>query len=255
MSSYRANRASPKLFTASYKPPRPRTRWSWRPVILAGGVIIMIWLLGRLPVFRIASVELKGSDDPSLRESLGSLVGESVFSRRINETENRLLQSNDHLKTLNCQVGLPSSLRCLVTLRQPVIIWQRQGSRFLLDNQGNAFGLAENIDDMLMVIEDPAPLSLAVGAAVASSELVSQYLKLDELLKQHRFQPTRYIVGESLYQLGSTLNFNEKTITVLFSLTWPLDFQLRTLLAFREGEASLVSERIDLRVPGYVYFK
>lgn len=253
-------RPNPKLFGSSYKPPKqapPKSKLS-KPqkrilvLLLVLGLIFII--VPRLGVFRIDLVEVVGSEDQRLVEQVKTLEGHSIFSGKVSALVHRIRLSHREISSFNCSRGLPNSLKCRALYRSPVLIWQVGPSRYLVDEAGFVFASFNGEND-LITIEDVFTQSLSVGQTVASRELIGQYLNLVSALRERSITVNALSIGESLYQVSVKSTLAGKEVTLTFSLTEPLSWQLSSLEALLASQSELPWTQIDLRVAGYIYLK
>lgn len=265
----------PKLFGSSYVvPPRSsnqsRLGKSWRAIIIVIVIGAAVILLGNLPVWRLKTVELlndrneiitANSSAPSSNLSLSvagklnTLIGRSIFSsaisRLINETRSEL-QVSDFV----CRRGLPATLRCILTERAPEIIWKSDGTEYLVDKHGVLFAIQPTARADLIIVEDTQHQPIKLGSVVASPEIIKQYQRLVDLLKIEQLTVKTLLLNESLYQVTAIIERAGKApIQGLFLLSGDSNVQVKALATTLTTLGDSISERIDVRVPGYVYTK
>lgn len=261
-----AIRRTPKVFNSSYRPPRPDTRQQYRslkPLLVVFAVVVVILLLSRLPIFTIQHVMVEGTTNQTVINYLEKLNGQSIFSRLIGSTVNQIRANHLDINTIECKRGLPDTIRCQVLLRTPAIVWHHNNQRWLVDEQGYVYGPA-GAEEGLLLVEDRGPTGVAIGQIVASEEIVSQYQQLITDLRTDGYAVTTIFVTESLQQPSIIMTGNESPgfdwspsapITVLFVTTYSLESQRQALKEIIAQKKSSITERIDLRVPGYAYTK
>jgi len=256
---------TPKVFHANYQPARPFSWSAYKPVlpliwllIIAAGFL----LVGRLPIFLIKTVGVTGaSADTQAR--LQSLIGQSLFSSKISQLIDQLKQDSPVIDTLSCRRGIPDTLRCEVTVHQPVFLWQRQDKKYLVSSEGLLYAVASE-PAALPLIEDRAAQVVELGAYVAGSEILAYYQKLYQLLLDQQFTVDRLFIDQSLYQVNALLKgSSNETITfpatgqisVLFAANRPAEDQIKTLMALMQQKGAAITERVDVRVGEYAYYK
>lgn len=251
---------NPKLFGSSYVVPpsstnRPRADRSWRAILFVVILIISVVLLGRLPIWRLKTVELLGDKNEHISAELNGLLGQSIFSSSISRAINKT-RSDQQISDFACRRGLPATLRCALTLRVAELIWSTGGSRYFVDKYGVPFAAPVLEQSELLVVEDTQNLPTKLGSIVASPEMIKQYRRLVELLKTKQLPVKTLRLNESLYQVTAVIERPGKIpIQGLFLLSGDIDAQVESLYAILATKGDSINERIDVRVPGYVYTK
>ncbi len=251
---------NPKLFGSSYTVPArsngqsPLNR-SWRSIIIVVLCLVALLLLGRLPVWRLKTVELLGDKNSAVEKELNSLLGQSIFSavvsRLIDRTQNSLIVAD-----FDCRRGLPATLRCTLKLRTAQIIWRTGEALYLVDRRGVPFAPQTTAEPELVSIEDTQQQPVKLGTVIASPEIIKQYQRLVELLKARQLTVKTLQLNESLYQVTAVVEREGKQpIKGLFLLSGDISSQVEIFAGTLASKGESITERIDVRVPGYVYTK
>ncbi len=257
-------RRTPKVFNSQYQPPK-KFDWSayqrLKPLLVLLVVVIAFYLVGRLPIFHIKEVTLSGDTSEAVVNELDALKGKSLFSRFVIETTERLEAANPSVKDLSCSRGIPSTLRCQLSLRQASIGWKKDGVIYLVDQSGYAF--KEQGDTAVpLIVEDKGAQPVKAGQVVASREVVDVYLSLIKQLQERGYQLGTFSIAESLYQVNVAVTGNTSAdwqwtpatpITLLMVTNYPLSAQIDAATQLLKTKSSAISERVDVRVPGYAY--
>lgn len=250
---------TPKVFATSYRPPQPKNPLlpkAWRGIAIVVAAVIVITLIARLPYFQLRHISLDGTDDQELINELNELLGHSIFS---NLAERRLEQirfDNPSIDRLECKRGLPDTLRCSITYRQPQLLWQIGSEQFLVDESGVLYGKKSTELPELLVVEDPLTTNAQVGNQVASVEVVTSFKVLREALAAKQLPPLSLTLSESLYQVSAKIGLpSGKQINALFLLTGPLNSQVASLEATIREKGDSIGQYVDVRVSGYVFTK
>jgi len=258
---------TPKVFGTSYQPSStaskatPLKGKNWRPV---GAVIVAVCLAiltARLPVFQIKSVTTDGVTNPELLADLQTLVGHSIFSGQITRVTDRWLIRDQSLATLFCRRGLPSSVRCNATTRHGVLVWRQGTAEYWVDDNGRAFAVRQPTETAGLIVEDQAANPVKVGSDVASGEIVDVFLRLQQGLTDRAIVVRHFFIADVLYQPGALVSsftvhgqMVQKDVSVLFAATESIDSQVRTLASLLAERGDRIQGRVDLRVPGYIYY-
>lgn len=256
----RHSRRTPKIFGSSYEVRQQENKQfslnrSWRGIVIVVIIIVGVTMLGRLPIWRLTTVELKGDKDSIIATELDNLIGESIFSSAISRLIKRT-QKNVAVSDFVCRRGLPNILRCTLTLRQAEMIWKTDGVEYLMDKHGVLFAIKSTNLPELLIVEDSQKQPVSFGSVVASAEIINQYYRLAELLKNKQLKIQIFLLNESLYQITVIIERAGKNpIQGLFILSGDINTQVEALAAVLAAKGDSITERIDVRVPGYVYTK
>lgn len=263
-------RRTPKVFGTSYRPsptksnrPLSNTNFKfWRPVILVVGLVMVALLITRLPVFQIKTVTINGLTNAELIGELEALKGKSIFSNQINRTTTKWLNHDQSLSGLACRRGIPDAITCTGKNREGVLIWKQGEKEYWVDGVGRVFASRQASDPTALVVEDRAG-EVRVGDDVASQEIVDTYVRLHQRLSERSITIKNFFVADALYQPSVIISafpgpgggVIQKDITIQFAATESIDAQVKTLASLLGQRGERVAERIDLRVPGYVYYR
>lgn len=251
---------NPKLFGSSYVVPTTSGRQkgldrSWRAIIIVVAFVVAVLLLGRLPVWRLKTIELLGDKNEVVASELNQLLGQSIFSPTISRYVDKT-RSNLSVGDFDCRRGLPATLRCTLTQRLAEIIWRTDATNYQVDKRGILFAAQSNEPNELLVIEDTQKQPVKLGSVVASPEIIKQYHRLVELLGAKQLTVKTLLLNESLYQVTAVIDRPGKSsIQGLFLLSGDINSQVEALAGVMAAKGDSITERIDLRVSGYVYTK
>ncbi|MEX1052175.1 MAG: hypothetical protein WEC83_02170 [Patescibacteria group bacterium] len=258
---------TPKVFYSSYSQTQRnqfgaigQTPGQFRQLLIVAVIIVGGYFLTRLPVFQIQTVLLEGSADPALVEELNSLLGTSILSGAVSEKIAGISQLHPELERLECIKGIPNTLRCQASVREAQLAWQSNGHAYLLDRNGVAYQLSDS--PAVPVVEDRKNVPVAIGDQLISGEVLAAYRDIQERLVAGGYEINRFFVNTSVLHAGVVLTnrsaglpFPANPIEVEFSLSYPAATQVTTLNRLLETKASLITARVDLRTPGYLYYK
>lgn len=236
---------------------------SLKPLIWLLLAIIGIYVFFHLPYFSIKTVQVVGTSDADTHSKLESLKGMSIFSQEVGRRVEQIKNENLTIADLQCSRGVPDTLRCNVSNRQPSILWKQGDKIYLVENNGFIYGNKVE-DSSTLVIEDKTTEPLGLGKTVASSDIIKAYHDIYKELTDRGFIVANLYVADTLYQVGAVVsgnsaadvNWHPKTsINFLLVTSYPINTQADILLATVKSKSDKISERVDVRVPGYVYTK
>lgn len=262
-------RRTPKVFASSYRPTTSSSHSTarvslsaWRPIFVVVAIVAGLALLTRLPIFQLKSVSVEGVNNPETVAELKSLVGSSIFSARITRTVDHWLATDPALRSLSCRRGIPDTLQCQATYRTGALVWKQPNGEFWVDVNGRVFSVRQAEQPATIVVED-ALATAAIGADVASTEIVELFLRLQKALTDRLIVVNRFYIVDAVYQPGVVIGgFTtsdgrqiQKEVRAVFAATESIEAQVRTLKQLIDNNGDQVAGYIDLRVPGYVYYR
>lgn len=123
--------------------PNRRIRASWRLLsitllLLLGTGLYLFWTL---PEFRVSTARISGNQRIATEElnTALSLNGSPIFLLTPAKLRERALRAYPELASVDVTVDLPNIVIVKVTEREPVILWQQDGSYAWIDKTGIAF--------------------------------------------------------------------------------------------------------------------
>ncbi len=138
-------------------PSIPLMQLGWRAVSLFMVLMMVasLFLIWKAPVFKIDGIEAVGLQrltKSDLNAVMGTL-GKSVFSLNPSSLRATLKQAFPEFSKVSVKVGLPASVKVVVTERQPIIDWIQDGSETWVDADGVSFPVRGTISDTLVKVE------------------------------------------------------------------------------------------------------
>lgn len=261
------NRRVPKVFFSSYsQTQRGQSNFSGqssgqlRQLIIVTVIIVGGYFFTRLPVFQIKTIEINPAIDAAIRQELDSLKGQSILAAAVTNRIDEIALAHPELEKIDCIKGIPDRLRCQVRLREPSLGWATAGTVYLLDQHGVAYQITTS--DTVPVVEDRKNLKLTIGDQPISSEVLLGYRSIQSSLTESGYTIDKFFVNTSVLHVGVILSaravglpFPANPIEVEFSLSYPAAIQINILNLLLNSKSSQIHTRIDLRTPGYLYYK
>ena len=184
-------------------PSLPAVRFSWR---IASGVLVALMLLTIYavlfsPVFQVELLEVEGLqrltlDD--LSQALG-IAGEPVVSLNPMLIRQELLNAFPDLSQVKVFVGLPASVRLVITERQPLVAWSRSGETVWVDEEGVVFPQRGEAPPGLVHVEANALplLSIPLFEDAADQSFVQDAERINPQLVNVLLAMSKYMPGSA----------------------------------------------------------
>lgn len=256
-------RRTPKVFFSSYRPKKPQleNKSQFKQIFVVILIVVGGYFFTRLPVFQIKNIDITNIKSVEVISELNELKGQSILSAGIANKVREIQKTHIQLINLNCDKGIPNTLRCQADEREPIFIWKSGDKSFLIDYDGIAYKTVGDVEGVIMV-EDRANIDINLGDLVMSEEIVSIYKDIITYLEEFGFVVDNLYVKISPLHPGVIVSarkdnkpFTPNKIEVEFSASYPINTQVKLLSQLIETKAGLIKERVDLRTPGYIYYK
>lgn len=214
-------------------------------------LVIFVYIFFFAPWFKIKNIDTVGRVTPEIKDSLNVLIGKNLFSFRSKKIELSLMQNRENFSKIKIYRGIPDTVRVVFQEREPKIIWQIGGSRYLIDQDAIAFRLSSD-DYSIPIVIDKSNLSIELPSKIAPVSFVNFVRAADSEFKKNKFNIVNYEVEETTFQVSAVTDTGFKIILNTFK---PLSDQIDALNKVYGDNKQDIKEYIDLRVEGKVYYK
>lgn len=251
------------MFYSSYNPKKSQSedKNKLKRIFIVVLIVVGGYFFTRLPVFQIKNIDTAKVKSAVVIEELNELIGKSILSAGVANKVFEIQNTHIELIELRCDKGIPDTLKCRSEEREPAFIWQTGEKKFLIDSNGLIYMNGEGILGVI-TIEDRANIEIDLGDNVISEEMVLIYKNIITSLEKFSFVVDNFYVKTSPLHPGVVISarkddklFSPNKIEVEFSASYPVDTQAKLLSQLMETKAGLIKERVDLRTPGYIYYK
>ena len=149
--------------------PRFQTGMNWRLLSLFLVLLIgtSLYLAGALANFRVNGAQVTGNQWITSEEinSVLGLNGYPVFLLSSDKIKDQVLLNYPELSSVEVDVSLPNNVSVHVTERQPIILWQQDGSFTWVDETGTAFRPRGDAQGLIVVQALGTPPEVSVVEA------------------------------------------------------------------------------------------
>lgn len=246
-------RRHPKVYNPSYVPEKKQFS-----KVYIYFLVILILLVGLVYVlfyatfFKIKNVTLENSHNLEIGQFIQKLNGHNIFFLNTAKTEAELTQKFPAVKGVKIIRGLPNTLKIQLQEEAAKAIWQTQGKNYLVSASGKIYQETEEQVDLL-IIKDNNNLVVSFGQQVVSENFLNFISELSSAFNQVTgFQINHFEINETLFQTDAVTFQNWK---VIFETTRKASSQLSDLAKFLADYKNEVTEYIDLRIEGKVFYK
>lgn len=244
----------------------PKVKYSFNPVInlpakFWGNLLIFILILVGLyvlffsSIFSVKDVVVEGNN-LVLADDIASVVkkGDNIFRFNVNKTRSEITKKYSIIDDVQIYKGIPNTLKIVVLERTPDIVWSTGGKFYLIDNSGiidKEITVTDYPD--LIHITDTKNLPVKNGDQILSSQFTA-FAKIvrDEFFDNTNNHITSYEVSETTFDLIVRTDSN---YYVKFDTTRPVEKQLKDLKSILVNYRDKITEYVDVRVNGWVYYK
>ena len=132
-------------------PSLPQVHIGWRVISFALLVVLsyMVYIGWNSQDFRIDVANITGLHNITSRDvnSVLGVTGKSIFTLDRLEMQNKLLESFSEFSSAAVVLDLPNTVNIAVTERIPVLVWSHDSQSVLVDENGKAFPLRNEVFD------------------------------------------------------------------------------------------------------------
>lgn len=244
---------NPKVYNPVFEKPKKKFSKNYLYIFLVfiffDGIIYFVFYSS---FFQIKNIIIPDSVNPGIVEILQNLNNRNIISLNISNVEAEISEKFPEVKGLTITRGLPSTLKIAFQEREPRLVWQSGGRSFLVDSSG-AIYKETDVAINLPIVKDNNNIPVQNGKTVASENFINFVIELSTNFNQTTgFKITQFEVNETIFQVEVLTDQGWK---VIFDTTRKASEQLADLMTFLKDHKSEVTQYIDLRVEGRVYFK
>lgn len=224
------------------------------------GIMLVIYWLFFSSFFEVKNVDLKRTslvDGEQVKKVvMFALNNESnIFLYNGTEIAEKIKENFPLISEVNIQKGIPDTIRIIIIERQPKIVWQTEGKKYLVDEDGLAYLEADvNNAKELPVVIDSRNVPVKLSTKIVSRNFLNFVREMID-----KFNPRSGLKIKELRVDETTFDLNILTtdgFSVIFDTTRSAENELDDLhrvLAHLNGAKP--KEYIDLRVEGWAYYK
>jgi cell division septal protein FtsQ len=227
-------------------------------------VIFFLMLLGAAAylaffssVFEVKDVIIEGNELLSQAQIADAVPrGENIFLLDTDNLKSQIKEQVPEIKDMEIYRGIPNALKVVVLENDKAMIWESQGRKYLVNSQGVAYmdvtEIAGQFADLPRVVDSDNLVvklnkRIVMPSFVAFIKNVSSNIKSGVNLEPDYFEVVETTVDVRLHTKS---NYYVKFDTMRSS-TKQLDDLKRVLV----GKAPTINEYVDLRIPGWAYYK
>ena len=216
-------------------------------------IIAAIYYLFYAPTFLIKNIIIQNTQNLSIAQDLDGLKGQNIFKINTTNLSEDLVAKYPEVNGLKITRGLPDTLRISFDERQSKLIWQSNEKYYLVDSYGAIYKIIETPND-LPLVKDNKDINVQIGQTVASENFMKFVTDLTATMQDKTgFSYKHFEVDDTIFQVSVITD--QKWLLIL-DTTRSANDQLDALMQFiGEYPNENISEYIDLRVDGRVYYK
>lgn len=239
-----------------FNPPREK-----KPIIIPKSIIIILilliiisgifYILFYSPIFIIKKIEIIGPVEGKLSNLLDKLNNQNLFLVNSRSIKSDLLLTNPEFLNIEVLKGIPNTIRIKFQERQPKIIWQSNGQKFLIDENGILFKELKT-DLSLPLVVDSQNVNVKILTPVASKNFIDFVTRVNTRIINYGLKISEYRVNETTFQVDAV---TDKGFRIIFDTTKSESDQLESFDKVYKEYKNDIKEYVDLRVNGWVYYK
>lgn len=229
-------------------------------ILIMAAIILAFYGLFFSSFFRVKNIDLKGTnlvDGEKVKKVAMFALNEepNIFLYDSNNIEDTIKENFPLIAEVEIQKGIPDTLRIIIIERKPVIVWQSNNQKYLVDKDGLSYLEADaNNSKGLPIIIDSQNIPTKLSAKVASRNFLDFVREIiEKITPRTNLKIKELRIEETTF--GLTVVTNEG-YSIFLDTTRSAEIELddlRRTLAYLNGNKP--KEYIDLRVEGWAYYK
>ncbi|OGD64021.1 hypothetical protein A2215_04295 [Candidatus Berkelbacteria bacterium RIFOXYA2_FULL_43_10] len=255
-----SNFRNPKIYSSNPKKERSLPKLPFALyrilffILLLGAALYLVFFSA---FFRVKEVIVEGNELVSIDEIIDAIpTGDNIFRINIEDLKSEVRGKVPEIKDMEIYRGIPDALKVVVLENDKAIIWESQGRKYLVNSQGVSY---MDVTDMagefleLPRVVDSNNLTVKLNKRIVMPSFAAFVLNVNSNIEGLvNLEPEYYEVVETTVdvRLHTKSNYYIKFDTMRSSAK-----QLEDLKKVLVEKSPVITEYIDLRVPGWAYYK
>ena len=236
--------ATPKVL------PRPLEKRYLYLSLLFLGIAFIIWILFFSDVFDVKNVSIRGDASAESLAVIENLKGRNIFLIGGKKAEKEIANKQPGIKSIKVLRGIPNTVIIELVERDPSIVWESSGKRYLVDKEG--FLYMEGDSKQIRVVDDKN-LPVKYGDRVVDSAFVLYVKKLNlDFPSLLGLEIDSIKISETTFQIQV---FTKNGIVIKMDTTRDTPEQISSIKYVMDNNKDDSKQLIDVRIPGYAYIK
>lgn len=220
----------------------------WLSILIVG----LIYLIYFSPVFKIKNIQIVGEPKEESIQYLENFKNKNIFSLKTDSIKEIIFAENPEYQNVKILKGIPNTLRVIFENRTPKIIWISNLDSYLVDASGIVFK-KDNTETNLVKVIDKKGIAVEISSQIATQNFISFVISAQDQINNYSdFKVDHLEINETTFQVEAITN---KKIKLIFDTARPLSDQVDAFKKAYEEKKSEITEYMDVRVEGVVYYK
>lgn len=216
-------------------------------VLVAVGLSYLVFFSS---IFKIKSIEILGTAPSQVEEKLINFKGKNIFLVDVTSAEQDLIKEHSEYFSVKIYRGIPDALKVKFKERSGELVWQSDGSNYLVDKEGVIFKETESLTNF-PIVKDNSDIPVQTPSHIVTSGFV-EFVKLaHSKLKDSEDDGFYFEVNDTIFQVTAV----KETAKIIFDTARPLSDQYDAYRLVYDKNKDSIKEYIDVRVEGRVYYK
>lgn len=254
-------------YQPKYEVPKSKRQWRIsafvRPVIYVVVFLLVGYVIIISPIFQIRTIKIVGNSvvsESDLKRAVEDSLSSSPLSRNIlfvnsGQLATQLKSQNQQIATVQVDKQFPSTLKITIHEQAPELLWRSGTSTYVVSDDGHAYSQNSQNNSGLITVVDGSNVPVSLGQALVPTQFVQFVKSLKSKLNPLGVTPAQLSVGETTSEI---LVATSSGYSIRFDTTRSIDDQIADLKATLETlkkQNKKITEYIDLRIPGKVFYK
>jgi cell division septal protein FtsQ len=218
--------------------------------LVLSGIYFFVYLSG---FFSIKNIILTDTISEEERQTVYAYKGKNILFLNSEDLEREIKAKYPQAWAVSVYRGLPDTLKVVMSERNKAFIWQSGEKFYYIDKQGIAFKEINEPEEGWLLVNDLQSVKVKLGKRIVSGRFIEFVEETrDSLLKKSEIKIGNFEVGETTLHVSMVTDLGWK---VYFDINRSPENQLEDLYLILAKHREDIKEYVDLRVPGYGYYK
>jgi cell division septal protein FtsQ len=213
---------------------------------------ILFYMFFLSPWMKIKNIEIIGSPSDKVMEQINELKGHNIFLFSSSKEERKLINEDKDYSNIKIYRGIPDIIKIVFYDRNPQIILETQGIKYLVDENGIIYKEDSGNYSGLPTVVDTNNLSIRLSSQIFTSSFLNFVKSANNGLAQAKIKVVDFEIAETTFQVSAITDNN---IKIMFNTLIPLSSQMDAFNQVYGQNKNDIKQYIDLRVEGRVYYQ
>jgi len=247
---------APKVFGMGPEKKELNLKPLFKVISLVTFLLLVYIVLFYSPIFKVEDIIVEGNKSVSKDLLLSMIPPDNLLKLNTSKVEKNILSELPEIKNIKIYKGIPNALKVLVIEREPQVIWESGGKKYVVSESGEVTRPIEDNEALpnLPLVIDNKNMPIKAGQKIVSSSFIVFIKNIFESSKNITgLDPDKFTIDETTFDI----NFYPKNKPYFIKLNSLRSSkkQLENLALVLKEKEPEIKEYIDMRIDGWGYYK